>query len=77
MVMRRHPPPTFEQLEADAQRLVRSMVNRDACPCCISRAMLFSAMELAYASDTLPQVRDTLRSLLEATQRGASELPTH
>ena len=75
--MRRQPPPSFEQLEADARQLVHSMVNRDACPCCISRALLFAAMELAYGSNTLPQVRETLQSLLNERQQDASEPLAH
>ena len=64
-----HPSPTsFEQLEADAQLFARGLVKRNACPCCVSRALLFAAMELAHKTDGVPALRATMAALLEADE---------
>ena len=74
--MRRHPPPTFEQLEADAQLFARGLVKRNACPCCVSKALLFAAMELAHETDGVPAMRATLAALLEAGEQDETTAAT-
>jgi hypothetical protein len=69
--------PTFEQLELRAQLFARDLVKRKACPCCVSRALLFAAVELGYETDTLPLVRDMLQSLLNASAQDMHQPVTH
>jgi hypothetical protein len=72
-----HSPPAFEELERRAQLFARDLVKRKACPCCVSRALLFAAVELGYETDNLPLVRDMLQSLLNASARDMRQPATH
>ena len=59
----------FDELENQAVKFARKLIQRGECSDCVCRALAFAAMGMAFDTDNVASIRATLASLLRASER--------
>ena len=70
----------FDLLEDEAVEFARKLVQRGECSDCVCRALAFAAMGLAYDTDNVASLRNTMAALLRASEQDkttAATVPRH
>ena len=59
----------FDELENQAVKFARKLMERGECSDCVCRALAFAAMGLAFDTDNVASIRATMVALLRASER--------